>query len=207
MIRRPVCRAAALSSIVLLAANAGRAQQGTTAEKIFAAIGVREGMTVCEIGAGDGEMSIAAAKLVGEGGRVYTSELGEQRVKKLQQRVTDGRAAQVTVVAGGATQTNFPEAGCDALFMHDVYHHFTEPAAMNASIAASLKPGARAAIVDFTPPPGSHAPTPADRSKDGMHGIGPETLRRELKDAGFEEVSAEVDNRWFMVVVAKPKGT
>lgn len=207
MICRPACQAAALSSIVLLAANAAPVQQGATAEKIFAAIGVRQGMTVCEIGAGEGEMSIAAAKLVGEGGRVYTSELGDQRVKKLQQRVTDGGVTQVTVVAGEATQTNFPEAGCDALFMHDVYHHFTEPAAMNASIAASLKPGARVAIVDFTPPPGSNAPTPAHRSKDGMHGIGPETLRRELKDAGFEEVSAEVDQRWFMVVVAKPKGT
>ena len=44
------------------------------------------------------------------------------------------------------------------------------------------------------------APTPAERSKDGMHGIKPETLTRELKDAGFQDVAVERGaQRWFMV--------
>jgi hypothetical protein len=39
-----------------------------------------------------------------------------------------------------------------------------------------------------------------------MHGITPPTLARELRQAGFEEVSADVGSqRWFMVVVAKPE--
>jgi hypothetical protein len=78
---------------------------------------------------------------------------------------------------------------------------------MTKAIHRALKPGARVAVVDFTPPPGSSAPTPADRSKDGSHGVTPEIVSRELKDAGFEPVSVDADGqRWFMVVVAKPKG-
>ena len=88
--------------------------------------------------------------------------------------------------------------------MRSVYHHFADPAAMNASIATALKPGAHLAIVDFTPPPGSEAACPADRGKDGMHGITAETLARELKDAGFEAVSSINVQRAIMVVVSKP---
>ena len=183
-----------------------RSQSGSVAtERIFEALAIREGNTVCEIGAGDGELSIAAAKVVGPSGRIYTSELGDGRVKDLQKKLTASGLAQVTVVEGAATRTNFPDAVCDALFMRNVYHHFEDPAAMNASIAAAVKAGGRIAVVDFTPP-GKEADRPADRDNDGMHGISAEALSRELKGAGFEPVSSESGTqRWFMVVVSKPK--
>jgi ubiquinone/menaquinone biosynthesis C-methylase UbiE len=198
--------ALALLVTLLVPAAAGAQQAGSTiaTEKIFGAIGVREGSTVCEMGAGDGELSIAAAKLVGPGGRVYTSELGDDRVKALRDKVQASALAQITAVAGDPLKTNFPEGACDALFMRNVYHHFQDPGQINASIRASLKPGARAAIVDFAPP-GREAERPIDRSKDGTHGISPESVSRELKEAGFEPVSSELGTqRWFMVVVARP---
>ena len=174
--------------------------------RIFEALGAKEGMTVCEIGAGSGELSVAVAKLVGESGRVFTSELGDERVKILQANIKKSGLAHITVVAGDAGKTNFPDAACDALFMRNVYHHFADPAAMNRSIAAALKPGARYAVVDFTPPPGGEAKDPADRAKDGSHGIGPDAVSRELKEAGFEAVTADTSGqRWFMVVVTKTK--
>lgn len=190
------------------AASAQRSASGSALAtgKIFEAIGVGESVTVCEIGAGDGELSIAAARIVGPNGRVYTSELGDDRVKALQEKAAGSGLARITVVAGDPIKTNFPDAGCDALFMRNVYHHFADPAAMNASIATALKPGGRLAIVDFSPP-NEEAPRPPDRGKDGMHGIRAETLSRELKEAGFEPVSSALgDQRWFMVVVSKPKG-
>lgn len=174
------------------------------AEEIFDAIGVREGVTVCEIGAGDGALSLAAARIVGTGGRVYTSELGESRLASLKEKVSESGFAHLTVVAGDPAKTNFPAAGCDALFMRNVYHHFADPGTMNASIAASLKAGGRAAIVDFTPP-GAEATDAAARDEDGMHGVSPESVSRELKDAGLEPVSTQRGGgRWFMVVAAKP---
>jgi SAM-dependent methyltransferase len=174
-------------------------------ERIFEALAIREGQTVCEIGAGDGALSIAAAQLVGPSGRVYTSELGQDRIKALREKVTKSGREYVTIVEGDARQTNFPDAACDALFMRNVYHHFEDPAAMNASIAAAVKPGGRVAVVDFTPP-NKEAERPSDRDNDGMHGISSDTLTRELKDAGFEPVTSETGaQRWFMVVVAKPK--
>ncbi len=79
----------------------------------------------------------------------------------------------------------------------------TSPARINAAIHAALKPGAKVAIVDFTPP--GEETAPADRAKDGMHGVLPETIEREMKDAGFEAVSSDRGQRWFVVALSKPQ--
>jgi tRNA A58 N-methylase Trm61 len=205
----PARRRRALLFITLFipgaAAFAQRSGSTIATERIFDAIGVREGGTVCEIGAGDGQLSIAAARIAGPNGRVYTSELGEDRFKSLQRAVESSSLAQITVVAGEPAKTNFPAEACDALFMRNVYHHFADPAAMNASIAMAVKPGGRVAVVDFTPP-ANEASRPADRARDGMHGVSAETVSREMSEAGFEVVSSEPGTeRWFIVVLSKPK--
>jgi ubiquinone/menaquinone biosynthesis C-methylase UbiE len=200
-------RVSAVLVTLLVPAMAAAWQSGSSIapEKIFEATGVREGSTVCEMGAGDGELTIAAARAVGGGGRVYSSELGDDRVKALRDKVSASGLPQITVVTGDAVKTNFPDAGCDALFMRNVYHHFSDPAKMDASIATSLKPGGRVAVVDFTPPD-KEAERPEDRGKDGMHGVTPATVSRELKAAGLEPVSSETGaQRWFMIVSARPK--
>lgn len=195
--------------IALLHLPSPRAQQsGSTipTPRIFAAMGLHAGQTVCEMGAGNGDLTLAAAEQVAPSGRVYTSELGEDRIRTLRQNVSDRAKVPVTVVAGDPTRTNFPDAACDALFMRNVYHHFADPAAITASIRAAVKPGGRVAVVDFSPT-GREAARPADRASEGTHGVSAESVVRELKEAGFEPVSSEAaSERWFMVVVAKPGG-
>ena len=172
------------------------------ADAIFEAIGVREGVTVCEVGAGNGDLTIAAAKIAGPQGHVFASELGDERIATLKKRVADSKLPQVTVVAGDPNRTNFTEAACDALFMRNVYHHFADPAAMNASIAAALKSGGKAAIVDFRP--GHEAATAADRGNDGSHGVTPEDVSAEMKAAGLLPQDTQTDGNRFMVVFSKP---
>lgn len=195
------------SLVVALLFPVAAAAQGTgsvATSRIFDALALRSGATVCEMGAGDGELSIAAADRVGAEGHVYTSELGDKRVSTLRDKVTAANRPQIQVVEGGADRTNFPDEACDALFMRNVYHHIAAPGPMSASLAASLKPGGRLAIVDFTPP-GAEAPMPADRDQDNMHGVTPDSVRRELADAGFIAEKTETGSgRWFMVVAVRP---
>jgi ubiquinone/menaquinone biosynthesis C-methylase UbiE len=197
-------RALVLFFVTLFVPVTASAQpSGITSRQIFDALGIQPGSTVCELGAGDGELSLAAANIVGPHGRIYTSELGEDRLKTLRDRVAASTQTHITVVVGGRSKTNFPDGACDALFMRNVYHHFADPPAMNASIALALKSGGRLVVVDFTPPPGNEAVCPADRGKDGMHGITAETLSRELRDAAFEAVASSAAERAIMVVVVK----
>jgi SAM-dependent methyltransferase len=125
---------------------------------------------------------------------------------KALQAAAAASGARITVVAAGETNTNFPDGRCDGLVLKDVYHHLTDPAAVNKALFRALKPGGRVVVVDFTPP-GDEAPTPAERGKDGMHGVLPATVTRELEAAGFGAVpgTAPRDVRWFMVIMAKPQ--
>jgi ubiquinone/menaquinone biosynthesis C-methylase UbiE len=184
--------------------SAQRAGSALPSDRIFEAIGLRPSGTACEVGAGNGELTIRAASTVGSAGHVFASELGEAHLKTLRDRVAASAKANIMVVAGDPEKTNFPDAGCDALFLRDVYHHFTNPASMDAAIFVALKPGGRVAIIDFTPP-GKEASKPEDRAKDGMHGVTAETVVREMKEAGFDVVSSErPDQRWFLAVFARP---
>ncbi|MEO5819433.1 MAG: methyltransferase domain-containing protein [Vicinamibacteraceae bacterium] len=197
----------ARSLIVALLLPAAASAQGSgslATPRIFDALALRSGATVCEIGAGDGELSLAASDRVGGQGHVYTSELGEERVKALQAKVAAASRAHIQVVAGATDRTNFPDGACDALFMRNVYHHIRAPGPMSASLSAALKPGGRLAVVDFTPP-GAEASTPAERASDGTHGVTPDSVRRELADAGLLLERTEAGSgRWFMVVATKP---
>jgi SAM-dependent methyltransferase len=112
----------------------------------------------------------------------------------------------VTPIEGREAETNFPEACCDAIFMRNVYHHFGDPPAMNASILKSLKPGGRLAILDFTPPPGKDTAPPGKRGEDGQHGVTAPVVEQELKAVGFEIVSSDLSNRTVFIVARRPGG-
>jgi ubiquinone/menaquinone biosynthesis C-methylase UbiE len=186
-----------------LAADAAYAQNALDLKRLVDALEIRPGSAVGEIGAGGGELTLAMARTVGEKGKVFSNEIYTGRARAIEQAVEKANLKHVTVVEGHAMRTNFPAQCCDAIFMRNVYHHFGDPRAMNASLRESLKPGGRLAIIDFTPPPGGEA-APGKRGEDGHHGITASTLEAELKAAGFEILSAATDDRSAFVVARKP---
>ena len=179
-----------------IAADAGRLVQ---------ALNIRAGSVVAELGAGDGALTVAIARIASAQGRVYSTELSKASLTKIEAAAAAADLKNVTVVEGTPTRTNLPEQCCDAIFMRDVYHHFSEPAAMNASVLASLKRGGLLGVLEFGPPPGTESPDPAARGIDGQHGITPATLERELKTAGFEVVSnTPIAFRSYLIVGRRP---
>ncbi len=197
---------ATLLAVLGFALNAQSRTDSIATPRLFASLELMPGQTVGEIGAGKGELTLEAARAVGGNGKVLTSELGEDRLKQLQDVVQSSGLSQISVVAGEPNKTNFPVGCCDAIFMRNVYHHFADPAAMNASIVQSLKPGGRVAVVDFEPNRGRpEAGRAADRARDESHGVTPTSVARELREAGLDIVRTEPGaDRWFMVVATKP---
>lgn len=191
--------------LLLVACSTIQAQNDARdAERLIGALEVKAGHTVAEIGAGGGALTVAMAREVGPNGRVYSSELGESRIASLRTAVERANVPHVTVLTGATAETNLPDGCCDALFMRVVYHHFADPVTMNASVLRSLKPGGRLAVIDFAPR-GREAETPDDRDEGDRHGVSPDTVASELKDAGFEVLSTDRGSgREFMVVARKP---
>ena len=108
------------------------------AARLVQALNVRAGSVVAELGAGDGALTVAIARIVGEQGRVYSTELSTASLAKIEAAAAAAKLKNVTVVEGTARLTNLPEQCCDAIFMRDVYHHFSEPPAMSERSAPRL---------------------------------------------------------------------
>jgi ubiquinone/menaquinone biosynthesis C-methylase UbiE len=202
---------AAALTLTPFAVQSGAAQSGGARDhekataRMIAALDIHEGSIVAEMGAGSGGRTIDIAKHVGASGRVYSTELGEDRLRNLRNAIEKSGAKNVTVLAAHATQTNLEEGCCDALFMEHVYHHFEDPAAINASIFRTVKPGGRVAVVDFAPRGGNESKDPKDRDEDGHHGVKASTVQAELERAGFELVKVDkVNDEGFLVVMRKP---
>jgi ubiquinone/menaquinone biosynthesis C-methylase UbiE len=153
--------------------------------KLAAAMGWKQGTVVADIGAGDGRYSFAAAEVVGASGKVFATEIDQDKLAKLRDEVKQRKLANVQIVESGEAQTNLPAACCDAIFLRRVYHHLTKPLEFDASILQSLKPGGKLAIIDFPPHPeyGKVKGVPKDRED---HGIQQKILIDELSKAGFQ---------------------
>ncbi len=184
------------------------------ASRIMGVLDLKAGMTVGEVGAGNGKMAVLLAQELGSGGHLFATEIGTDNLDDIRDRVADAGLDIVTVIEAGKKQTNLAPECCDAIFMRKVYHHFTDPAEINASLFEALRPGGVLAVIDFAPglwnvwlprPDG----VPENR---GGHGMPRDLLIAELASAGFrlEQVTDEWW-RWpvygYYVLVRKPKET
>jgi ubiquinone/menaquinone biosynthesis C-methylase UbiE len=169
------------------------------------------GMTVAEIGAGNGAMTVAMARRIGPNGKIFSTDLNADRVADIRKAAAAAGLQNVEARAGEESETGLPAACCDAIFMSKVYHHFSDPGTMNRSFLGSLRPGGRIAVIDFEPsgwqiwlrrPEG----VPEDR---GGHGMPRDVLVRELEAEGFV-VEHQIADWWggpfgrYCVTARKP---
>jgi len=151
-------------------------------------MGWTTGQTLADVGAGEGEIGIAAAGVLGSTGKVYLTELDESKRKALEERVKGEGLKNVTVVQGAEKQTNLPDRCCDEIVLRRVYHHFTAPLDMDASLLRSLKPGGELAVIDFPPRKWltESEPVKGVPANRGGHGIPQKVLIDEMRSAGFQ---------------------
>lgn len=151
------------------------------------ALALREGMQVADVGAGDGDWAERLAEKVGPAGHVYATEIAAGDVEGIAKRAERYGLENLTAVLGTATDTGLEGGCCDAILLRLVYHHFTDPAPMRASLRRALRPGARLAVIDLRPRQGwGDLPGVPDR---GGHGIREEDLVAEMTSDGFEVVA------------------
>jgi precorrin-6B methylase 2 len=149
--RRRVFIVAAVLFAVLAATTWWSAERLREAEvaQLAGVLGLREGMTVGEIGAGSGWLTVEVARRIGPSGRVYSTELSSDRLDDIRQAASEAGLGNVTVLQAGERATNLPAGCCDAIFMRRVYHHLSDPSPILASIHDALRPGGRLVIIEF----------------------------------------------------------
>ena len=179
-----------VGSVALLLAvfvTGARAISESEIQRLAQVMGWKAGQVIADVEAGEGEIGFAAAGKVGASGRVYLTELDEQKLGNLKKEAEQRKLPNVVVLAAAGRKTNLPEGCCDAIVLRRVYHHLTAPVEMDASLLRSLKPGGELVVIDFPPRKSltESDPVKGVPANRGGHGIPKKVLVEELTAAGF----------------------
>lgn len=110
--------------------------------------GVKPGMTVGEVGAGNGYYTLKLARRVGPSGRVYANDIVEDFLAELRDRAKEHGFSNIETILGTETDPRLPAGRLDFVLLVQVLHDLSRPTEMLDKIALSLKPGAKLVVVE-----------------------------------------------------------
>jgi SAM-dependent methyltransferase len=146
------------------------------AGEVMAKAGIKPGMTVADIGAGEGYYTIRLAARVGKDGRVLAEDIVAETRDALALRVARERLENVSVRLGTPNDPRLPAASFDRVLMVHMYHEIAQPYEFLWRMRPSLKPDGLLIVVD------------ADRPTQN-HGTPPALLKCEFAAVGYSEVA------------------
>ena len=123
--------------------------------------GVRAGMWVADVGAGEGYYTVRLAKVVGAKGRVLAEDIVPEVADQLTDRVQRQRLDNVAVRLGTPDDPELPPHTFDRIFLVHMYHEVASPYAFLWHMREGLKPDGMVVVVDADRPVKRHGMPPA----------------------------------------------
>ena len=145
------------------------------AEQVMALAGLRPGMWVADVGAGEGYYTVRLAPVVGLKGRVLAEDIVADVRDNLSDRVQRDKLDNVAVKLGAPDNPMLPPRSFDRIFLVHMYHEVESPYAFLWHLREGLKADGLVVVVD------------ADRPTS-RHGIPPALLECELGAIGMKPV-------------------
>src|SRR5688572_8409829 len=123
--------------------------EGLKIDQVVAALKVRPGDIVADLGAGTGLFEPQLAYATGTRGRVYAVEIDKGFLDEIDRKVDELHISSIETVLGTPSDPKLPTRNVDVALLHDVLHHVEERQAYLKAAAQYLKPGGRMAVVEF----------------------------------------------------------
>ncbi|PKP95627.1 MAG: SAM-dependent methyltransferase [Alphaproteobacteria bacterium HGW-Alphaproteobacteria-14] len=117
---------------------------------------IRAGMTVADIGAGEGYYTVRLAERVGTDGRVLAQDISRDALERLGRRVERERLENISIKLGESADPQLPPDSFDRIFMVHMYHEVTEPYAFLWHMWPALNAGGQIILVESNSPIGTH---------------------------------------------------
>jgi ubiquinone/menaquinone biosynthesis C-methylase UbiE len=163
-------------------------------EEILAAVGVRPGDAIADIGAGTGYFALPLAQAAGADGIVHALDAQEEMLDLLKEKLPFSGSGNIHLIQAEADATGLPDACCSLAFLSNVWHEFDDRTLILREVRRILRPGGRIGIVDWRPDVERIAGPPLE------HRLSVEHTKRELTFSGFIYVSdAQVGSYHWLV--------
>jgi len=147
---------------------------------IMAALRVKPGMVVADIGAGTGLFMDPLVQAMGPSGKLFAVDISPGFLKHLRERAAQANYHQVEVVQCSERAVELPPNSVDLAFICDTYHHFEFPHSTMTSLFEAMRPGGRVVVIDFERIEGVTRPWILDHVRASR-----EVFRKEIEGAGF----------------------
>ncbi len=161
-------------------------------------LGLKPGMIVADIGAGVGYYSVRFAAKVGPAGKVFATDLQPEMLRLMRKRLERDNITNIEPVLGSETESKLPDQSVDMVVLVDVYHEFSEPRKMLASIRQALKPDGRLVLLEFR----KEDPKVPIREE---HKMSVAVVKQELAADGFTLDKLVTDLPWQHIFFFKKK--
>lgn len=162
-------------------------------EEIVAALALKPGATVADIGSGTGYMVAHLSKAVGQGGTVIAIDASAEMIGYLSKRGDDLGPAKIVTRKVGQDDPELQITSVDGVLTLDTWHHVKEQEEYSKKVYEGLKVGGRFVVVEYEL--NSEIGPPNEmRLKSGQ-------VMTQLEAAGFRvEAVRESMPRHYMVV-------
>jgi ubiquinone/menaquinone biosynthesis C-methylase UbiE len=177
-------------------ANEARLNRLQPPGQVMDIIGAAAGMTVAEIGAGQGRYVVHLADRVGPEGKIYAEDIDADALRHLAERCRRVGFTNVETVLGDPADPKLPAGKLDLIFVISSYHHFGDPIALMSRARPALKPTGGLAIAEWVPP------------KEGRgEGTPPEKMRSQMESAGFalERIDKSLEANDLYIYLFRPR--
>lgn len=163
---------------------------------IMDSIGVKPGMIIGEVGAGNGRLAVKMARRVGESGKVYANDIDGKALNFMRKRIERENIQNMIVVRGEVDAPRFPEDALDLVYIVNTYEHLAYPVELMKNIAPSLKRKGKLVIISVDP---------VKIKYQHSHATSKETILRQAGEADFELVQFMTFLRDDNIYIFKPK--
>jgi predicted methyltransferase len=117
--------------------------------EVMAALGLKEGEVVADIGAGSGYFALRIAQQVGSSGRVYAVDISPEMILHLNRRLRDAGVRNVQTILSEPGDPLLPDASVDRFFICDTWHHIESQEHYLSLMKRMLRPGGQVIMIDF----------------------------------------------------------
>ena len=148
-------------------------------DRMLAALDIKKGAVVADIGAGVGYHVWRLAEIVGPAGKVIGEDIQDGMIRLMKKNIEDRKLKNVEIVLGTPNDPRLPAKALDLVLMVDVYHEFSEPVTMMKHIKDALKADGRVVLVEFRKEDPNVPIQP-------LHKMSVQDVRAELEPLGFK---------------------
>ncbi len=135
-------------------------------------LGIKEGSSVADIGAGSGWFTVRAARLVGNSATIYAVDINRDFLEYVDKRAQREKLSNIKTILGQEDDPLLPEKSVDSVLLLKTYHEVAQPIRLLKHTRNAMRPGALLGIIDRN-------------GKGDDHGIDKDVVIKEAERAGF----------------------